>query len=174
MMKGAQHGRYGEVEGCRVLELPYRGHGFSMIVLLPDRDRFREFEEKLTPARLWDLLTLLKTEDLQLTLPRFTSTSAFSLAPVLSAMGMPSAFGPQADFSGISGKRGLFISAVLHQAFVEVREKGTEAAASTGVAMSKGISRPGRQVVVDHPFLYVIRDEQTDSILFLGRAVDPR
>ena len=112
-------------------------------------------------------------------LPKFTFTSEFSLAETLSAMGMPLAFGDEADFSGINGKRDLFISAVLHKAFVEVNESGTEAAAATAVVMrlkSRG-SSPRRSPPVfraDHLFMFMIRDRRTGTILFMGRITNPR
>jgi serpin B len=103
-------------------------------------------------------------------------TSEFSLASVLASMGMTDAFNPRAaDFSGITGSRDLFISAVLHKAFVEVNEEGTEAAAATGVAMKLTSIGPQRTPVfrADHPFLFLIRDNHLGSILFLGRVMDP-
>ena len=108
-----------------------------------------------------------------MSLPRFKFTSKFSLPQVLSRMGMPSAFLPdKADFSGIDGQRDLYISAAFHQAFVEVNEEGTEAAAATGIGMQFTSMPPS--FIANHPFLFLIRDNVTGSILFLGRVVDPR
>ena len=96
---------------------------------------------------------------------------------MLSAMGMPVAFGGDADFSGINGKRDLFISAVIHKAFVDVNEEGTEAAAATAVVMGRAAAARPEPIVsfrADHPFVFLIRDIRTESILFLGRVTSPR
>jgi serpin B len=106
-------------------------------------------------------------------LPRFTVTSAFDLAEVLPSMGMVLAFTGEADFSGMTGRKELFISAVVHQAFADVNEEGTEAAAATAVVMSRSASQPPPLFRADHPFLFLIRDNRTGGILFLGRVVKP-
>jgi len=98
------------------------------------------------------------------------------MASVLKSMGMTNAFSPNADFSGINGKRDLFISAVIHKAYVEVNEEGTEAAAATGVVMRLTSIGPAPIPVfrADHPFLFLIRDNLTGSILFIGRVANPK
>jgi serpin B len=105
-------------------------------------------------------------------LARFKITFPFRLNDTLQAMGMTDAFGP-ADFSGMTGVRELFIGAVLHKAFVEVNEEGTEAAAVTAVVMSKSIPPPPPVLRADHPFVFLIRENRTNSLLFLGRVVNP-
>jgi serpin B len=107
--------------------------------------------------------------------PKFTFTSEFSLADTLAAMGMPDAFSSAADFSGMDGTKTLYVSAVVHKAFVDVNEEGTEAAAATGVGISR-TSLPQRTPVfrADRPFLFLIRDRRSGSVLFLGRVADPR
>lgn len=111
-------------------------------------------------------------------LPRFKLTSQFQLADVLKSMGMPLAFTPdRADFSGMDGRRDLFVSAVIHKAYVEVNEEGTEAAAATGIAVgATAVMIPKEPPVfrADHPFLFLIRENRTGSLLFLGRLVNPR
>jgi serpin B len=110
------------------------------------------------------------------TLPRFTMTQQFELGDTLSAMGMPDAFSGAANFSGMTGKRDFFISAAIHKAFVDVNETGTEAAAATSIEMRATAMRyepPSIVFKADHPFLFLIRDTRTGSILFLGRVVDP-
>ena len=105
-------------------------------------------------------------------MPKFKYETHLELAGTLAAMGMPDSFASdRADFAGMTGRRGLFISRVVHNAFVAVDEMGTEAAAVTGVAIEP-LSVP-MDMRVDHPFLFVIRDTQTDTILFVGRVVDP-
>ena len=120
----------------------------------------------------------LKTYLVDLALPRFKFTAEFELKTTLSDMGMPSAFlAGKANFAGMNGRENLFLSAVVHKAYVDVNEKGTEAAAATAVAVAEA-SAPVqlRQTTfrADHPFLFAIRDHQSGSLLFLGRVVDPR
>ena len=113
---------------------------------------------------------------MEISLPRFKLTAASELKGALSALGMPVAFDAgRADFSGITGTRELAISAVVHKAFIEVEEKGTEAAAATGVVMSRTAMAPSAPTIfrADHPFLFLIRDIRNGSILFLGRLARP-
>ena len=107
-------------------------------------------------------------------MPKFEFTSGFSVKKALAAMGMPDAFTDNADFSGMTGKRDLFISDVIHKAFVSVDEAGTEAAAATAVIMA-ATSMPAQPiaVTVDRPFIFLIRDNKTGAILFIGRVLDP-
>jgi serpin B len=108
--------------------------------------------------------------------PKFKMTSKFNLGSVLRAMGMTAAFSRNADFSGMTGNRDLFISAVVHQAYVDVNEEGTEAAAATGVVMKLTSAGPERIPIfrADHPFIFLIRDKASGSILFLGRVMNPQ
>ena len=118
----------------------------------------------------------MSSHRLEVSLPRFKLTAECELRDALSALGMPVAFKPgEADFSGITGTRDLAISAVVHKAFVEVEEKGTEAAAATGVVFARtaAIAQPPVIFRADHPFFFLIRDVQTGTILFLGRLVRP-
>ena len=114
--------------------------------------------------------------NVQVFLPRFTLQSSFLLADALAEMGMPDAFGPGADFSGMDGTTNLFISQVFHKAWGEVDEEGTEAAAATVVTVTTSVVGPPPSTEVfraDHPFLFFIRDTQSGSVLFLGRLADP-
>jgi serine protease inhibitor len=108
-------------------------------------------------------------------LPKFTFRSSFDLGSQLSSLGMTDAFNPDAaDFSGMTGKRDLYISKLLHQAYVAVDEKGTEAAAASAAIMSLAMAVvPDKTLTIDHPFIFVIRDLKTGQILFLGRVLDP-
>lgn len=168
--------RHGQAEGVQVLELPYKGGDVTMVVFLPTaRDGLGALEKKLDSAKLEQLLKTLRPTSVDVWLPRFKVEQSFAMAGTLASMGMPSAFASgTADFSGMTGSKGLFISAVIHKAFVEVNEEGTEAAAATGVVM--GIE----SVVVtptfraDHPFVFALRDTKSGTLLFLGRVVDPR
>ncbi|MBM3122273.1 MAG: serpin family protein [Chloroflexi bacterium] len=167
---------YAAGEGVQALELPYVSGDMSMLILLPDEGRFEAFQDGLSAPTLEAVLSGLSYRPVVLSLPRFSYTSAFSLVDALKELGMADAFDPdRADFSGMDGARDLFISDVLHKAFVAVDEKGTEAAAATAVIVevtSAPIDQPVA-VTIDRPFVYLIRDTRTGSILFLGRVQDP-
>ena len=169
------HFRCSADAGAQLLELPYQGGALSMIVLLPTTpDGLPALEKTLSNDRLTALLLRATSKEVEVTFPKFKLSDRHSLGPILSAMGMPSAFSDlKADFSGMTGKRGISITQVVHQADVEVDEKGTVAAAATGVTM--GIRAMTQPVVfrADHPFVFLIRDVKSGSILFLGRVVKP-
>jgi serpin B len=180
MMYQKDHFKYAAVGDLQILELPYgRDRHLSMVVLLPKQvDGLAQLEKKLSRENLQEWLTGLRSQEVKLFLPRFKMTSQFQLKDVLESMGMTLAFTPrQADFSGISSEEELFISAVIHKAFVDVNEEGTEAAAATGVAVAV-TSAPVRQEPIvfraDHPFVFLIREQRSGSILFLGRLLDPK
>jgi len=166
---------YAEFEGLQVLELPYVGDALSMVVLLPKEvDGLAELEHRLTVENLEKWTNQLRKQEVSIFLPKFSMTSQFQLGKTLASMGMPDAFNMSADFSGMDGTKNLFISAVIHKAFVAVDEEGTEAAAATGVVISlKAAPRPAPVFRADHPFVFIIRDNVSGSILFFGRVVDP-
>ena len=177
-MTQEQNFRYGESDSLQVLELPYAGDYVSMIVLLPRKvDGLQKLEGSLTPENLDKWTGRLRERKVQVFLPRFKTSSQFRLDETLESMGMVDAFGDEADFSGMDGRvNWLYISAVIHQAFVDVNEKGTEAAAATAVVMaarSISVSRPPLIFRADHPFVFLIRDNHSGSVLFLGRVVNP-
>jgi serpin B len=164
--------RYAEDADIQVVELPYAGEALSMVVLLPRQaDGLPALEKSLNARKLADWLSKLRPRTVRVALPRFKMTSDFQLNDVLQALGMRDAFTGAADFSGMTGSRELFIGAVIHQAFVDVNEEGTEAAAATAVVMLKGSLPPAFRA--DHPFLFLIRDMRSGSILFLGRVMNP-
>ena len=175
MMKQTTELGYMKGEGFQAVELPYEGGEVSMVILLPDMGRFEEFEKSLNVKQVEDILGKLEYPEVTLKMPRFRMDSAFNLAKTLAAMGMSSAFQPdQADFSGMDGTRTLYISAVLHKAFVSVDEAGTEAAAATAVVEKKTALPSMRvEVTVNRPFIFLIRDRLTGTILFVGRVVNP-
>ncbi len=166
--------RTGYAAGVQLLELPYRGGDLSMVILLPDSlYGLGALEQRLDADTLGAWLATLGDDRLPVALPRFKITTSLSLVETLTEMGMPSAFQPfQADFSGMDGARDLFIAAAVHKAYVDVNEEGTEAAAATGVSMG-ATSVPARQFVANHPFVFVLRDNITGSLLFVGRVSDP-
>jgi serpin B len=169
---------YTETPSAQILEMRYAGTGMAFDVLLPTTlTGLPNLEKSLTPGNLAGWLGHLTTRNVQVSLPKFRAESQFSLRKALSTMGMPTSFTGKADFSGIDPKRSLAISEVVHKAFVDVSEQGTEAAAATGITMHATAMRmPERAVVfrADHPFLFLIRDTRTGVILFIGRLMDPR
>jgi len=166
--------RYVEGDGYQAVELPYKDTNMSMLILLPALDRFGEFENTLTAERVNEIVGNLGNQDVIVKMPKFRFEASLGLADTLSGMGMPIAFTGQADFSGITTDRQLFISKVLHKAFISVDENGTEAAAATAVIMSETAFPPQPIIVsIDHPFIFLIRDTNTGAILFLGRVLDP-
>lgn len=174
--------RYYDGGAFQELELPYEGDDLAMVVLLPKQtDGLPALEQRFTAAAAQQWIDeLAPAHKVILTLPRFTMTQQFELSGTLSAMGMPQAFTPAADFSGMTGKPELSISAAIHKAFIDVNEEGTEAAAATSTVMvATAMLRPAQEPPpiifrADHPFLFMIRDTKTGGILFMGRVEDPR
>jgi serpin B len=163
---------YTETPQFKMLEMPYKGDDVSMLVVLPTAaDGLRDVEEALTPEVLDAAMDSLTKTDVVVRLPRYGTTSEFSLSDTLRSLGMSTAFTSAADFSGITDER-LMISDVLHKAYLNVDEKGTEAAAATGIVFEV-VSVPMASFSADHPFLFLIRDNTTESILFMGRVVSP-
>ena len=146
-----------------------------MVILLPRQGGLDSFEKALNSAQLKTITGSLKSNQVNLTMPKFTITSEFSLNQALSDLGMPAAFSASsADFSGMDGAKDLYISGVLHKAFVTVDEAGTEAAAATGVIVgTTAMPVEVKQMVIDHPYIFLIRDIPTGTVLFMGRVVNP-
>jgi serpin B len=175
MMQQTEYFGYTEGDGYQAVELPYTGEKVSMVILLPAAGRFEEFEKPLDAERVEAIVKDFVQTNVALTMPKFEFDSSFQLADTLAGMGMPDAFSPEtANFSGMDGTRDLFIQDVIHKAFVSVDEAGTEAAAATGVVI--GITAAPAlpvEVTVDRPFVFLIRDLETEAILFVGRVVNP-
>jgi serpin B len=169
---------YTETPSAQILEMRYAGTGFAFDILLPKTvTGLPELEKSLSNETLTGWLGKLSSRNVQVSLPKFRAESQFSLGQTLSTMGMPTAFTNAADFSGISSKHGLKIAQVVHKAFVDVSERGTEAAAATGVSIALAAVRVPDQPVVfraDHPSIFLIRDTRSDAILFIGRLMNPR
>jgi serpin B len=170
---------YCEYDGFQAIDLPYKGDQLSMLVMLPrKKDGLASLEAQFATGAAYRKLTarLGYEETIILSLPRFKMETEFALKPVLCALGAQLAFTDEADFSGI-GEEALKISQVVHKAFVEVNEEGTEAAAATGVAMMLCGMRAAPTPKVfqaDRPFLFFIRDRNTNAVLFSGRVLDPK
>jgi serpin B len=171
---------YAENNDLQMLSMPYEnttGKKLSMIVLLPKRDNLTAAEASLSTDTLSALQQSAVSRRVMVYYPKFTLKTSYSLPDALGAMGMPTAFTRNADFSGMDGTKNLYISDVIHQAFVDVNEEGTEAAAATAVIM-KMAAAPGNPEPVpvfraDHPFVFLIQDDETGAILFMGRVVNP-
>jgi len=163
-------------ERINAVSLPYEGGNYAMAAIMPLVD-FAGFESELTAADLEQILTDLKSSSamVDLSMPKFAAESSFSLKDVLTELGMADAFDAgKADFSGMTGEPDLMIGSVLHQATIDVNEEGTEAAAATAVAISL-TSMPGESYTIklDKPFIYVIYEVSTNTIVFMGRVVNP-
>ncbi|XP_042560392.1 leukocyte elastase inhibitor-like [Clupea harengus] len=165
---------------CQILELPYEGKDMSMLVMLPknmedNATGLEKLEQKLTYDKLveWTRPDMMHTVEVQVGLPRFKLEETYDLEEILVSMGMVDTFSPQCDFSGMSCDK-LFLSKVVHKSFVEVNEKGTVAGAATAAIVSRNSAmRPRETFMADHPFLFFIRHNPTQSILFYGRYSSP-
>ena len=147
-----------------------------MLVLLPPEGTFETFEETLDADRLREIRAGMSDTLIELSLPRFTFVWEVSLVQVLQSLGMTDAFSPAAaDFSGMNGTGGLFISDIFHKAFVAVDEEGTEAAAATAVVVGEtAIMEPEVAMKVNRPFIFLICERQTGTILFMGKVMNPQ
>jgi serpin B len=163
---------YYENNETQVLELPYKGGNVSMIVFLP-KSNLSSFEANLSLEKIEDLIDKLHTQKVEVYIPKFKFETKYFMSEDLKEMGMSTAFSPGADFSGISSRGGLLIQEVIHQAYIDVNEEGTEAAAAT--AISVGITALPTTAVfkANHPFMFLILDKDTNEILFMGRVLNP-
>lgn len=173
MMNQTDYFGYVSTEGCSAVELMYAAGNASMLVLLPDGN-IQEFQQDFDADKLETIRRRLSSCNVSLSMPRFEFTRSMQLSQMLIALGMESAFGIFADFSGLTANSDLFISEVLHKAFVKVDEAGTEAAAATAVVM--GITAMPPEPVrmnIDRPFMFFILDRESGSIVFIGKVMDP-
>ncbi len=171
---------YTETDTLQVLGMPYvhkSGHALSMLVLLPKSDDPETMETSLSAGKITELNQALEYKRVLVYFPRFRLETDYQMSDSLRGMGMPTAFSlGAADLSGMDGTKGLFVEEVFHKAFVEVNEDGTEAAAATGVTIAMGgeiFTEPVPVFRADHPFLFLIQDNDTGNILFIGRVVNP-
>ena len=174
MMEQQESFSYDEGDNYQVIELPYDGQELSMVIILPDSGQFEKFGEAIEFQQVKDIMEDLEMREVRLTMPKFEFDSSFGLKKTLIDMGMPVAFSASADFSGMTGNKDLFISDVIHKAFVSVDEAGTEAAAATAVIIElTAIPETPVEVTLDRPFIFLIRDIETGAILFVGRVMNP-
>jgi serpin B len=160
--------KYAELKDLQILELPYTDGNVSMIILLPKEDLGKI--EPLTVEKLEEWKSKMEETTLDaIYIPKFEFETKYILNSHLKMLGMPTAFTRQADFSGITPIK-IWIDFVIHQAYVKVDEKGTEAAAATGVGMTFGIKRV---FIANRPFIFIIQQNDTGNILFLGRVINP-
>jgi serpin B len=173
MMHGSQETGYAKGDGYQAVTLPYDGLELSMLVILPDAGTLSTFEAALDQKKVDDILAATHDYEVTMDLPKFKFDSSFGLRKALDDLGMGVAFSGKADFSGISTQSQLAIQDVIHKSFISVNEAGTEAAAATAVILGDTAAPEPASITVDHPFLFVIRDNATGALLFVGRVVDP-
>ena len=181
MMRQTEYFGYARGGGYQAVDLPYKGGAMSVTILLPDEDRFGEFEASLDSDWLDEILQRLENRRVRLAMPRFELDASLDLAGTLEAMGMSNAFDDKrAEFQGMDGlsclagdDECLLISDVVHKAFVSVDEAGTEAAAATAViiGITRAVQEEPIELTIDRPFIFLIRDRETGTVLFLGRIV---
>lgn len=167
-----QRGRFSIAQNneAKLISLPYKGGRFSMLVLLPnDSNKINELQQQLTITKLNELRSTMVSTDVELSLPKFNLETNYNLVPYMQDLGMKDAFTMRADFSKMTDSKGLYISSVIHKAFIEVDEAGTEAAAVTAILVGK-TSIPQYMIFnANRPFLFFIQDNRSQSILFMGR-----
>lgn len=171
MMAQVARLRHHQGQGYRIVELPYPDERVAMLVIVPDPGEFARVEQALDAEEIARMVAPIEVAEIRLVMPRFHGESTFRLKQTLSAMGMPLAFSDRADFSSINGHRDLLLEDVVHQAVVAVDEEGTEASTASGaVIRRKGGPPPW---IIDRPFLFLVRDQETGTILLMGRVMDP-
>ena len=174
MMRQNESLNYAESDEYQAVELFYDGGELSMVILLPRAGQFESFEDTLDAQKAGEIIGNLGRRQVDLVMPKFEFESEFALEEPLAAMGMPVAFTMGADFSGMTGGPDLYISDVVHKAFVSVDEAGTEAAAATAVIMElTAAPLTPVEVTLDRPFIFLIRDIETGTVLFVGRVLNP-
>lgn len=170
---------YTENDKLQILEMPYSGEELSMLILLPKNDDLAMLENLLSTKNLSDWKKDLEEQRVEVFIPKFKFETKYFMADDLKIMGMPTAFQwPGADFSGMDGTKNLYIGEVIHQAFVEVNEEGTEAAAATEVVMLLSVDPEQKTPKIpvfraDHPFIFLIQEKASGNILFMGRVANP-
>jgi serpin B len=174
MMHQTEEFGYAGGDGYQAVELKYDGSELSMVILLPEEGNFADFEASLNAEMLDVIINNLGIANTTLSMPKYEYESEFGLKDALETLGMTEAFSMAADFSGMTGNHDLFIKDVVHKAFISVDEAGTEAAAASAVIMDlKGMPGQPVEVTLNRPFIYIIRDIETGTVLFIGRLMNP-
>jgi serpin B len=173
MMRQTAHFEYLAGENYKALKIPYDGLELAMVIIVPDTGAFTAFEATLDNVVFDALSKGLKNEYIALAMPQWEYRSKFKLKSMLGNMGMIDAFTGVADFSGITGTRWLFVSDVFHEAYIKVNEAGTEAAAATAIPMPDSAPPEPVSLTIDRPFIYLIQDIPTGTVLFIGRVLNP-
>lgn len=175
MMNQGTFAPYYQGDGFQAVELPYAGDAAAMDIIVPDEGNFGAFESSLNSDLFNETINGLGPTSMMLSMPKFTFESQFNLSNTLKSMGMEDAFDPDnADFSGMTAQNDLFISDVIHKAFVAVDEEGTEAAAATAVIVDvTSAIMYDVTLTIDRPFIFIIRDKPSGQILFIGRVLNP-
>lgn len=173
-----KHAKYGKRNNYEILKMDYKNDRYSMTIILPDFETdLTEFERNLGTEFLYIADAELRNDTVDVTLPKFKTEYSGDTTEILKKMGMILPFCSAANFTKMSEKNRLMIDSVLHKSFIEVGEKGTEAAAATAVICVKTAIRPTFEehikFTADHPFYYIIRDNTTDAILFIGKYMHP-
>ena len=178
MMHKRGHFAYSKINGIQILEIPYKGYEYSMMIMLPtQRYGLKNLIKNIDDDFLKEHQDNRKWEDVLLYIPKFKLETDYELKPHLAALGMKEPFTDMADFSGMTGNKDLKISAVIHKAFIEVDEVKTEAAAATAVVMKLTSAKPVQIAPIefraDHPFMFLIKHNESGAILFMGQVSDP-
>jgi serpin B len=176
MMQQEAYFGYAKGSGWQAVELPYANDSFVMDLILPDQGQFQSFEQSLDAPLIDAITQKMDPSTVNISLPRFQINSGLALNHTLNQLGITQAFDlSNADFTGISAQEGLYLGNVLHRAYIQVDENGTEAAAASGISMPVTGGEPSIpvQVVFDHPFLFLVREKNTGTILFLGKMAKP-
>ncbi|MEM9489301.1 MAG: serpin family protein, partial [Myxococcota bacterium] len=173
MMNGEPESmQYAAGDGYEAIALPYDGDELDMVMIVPEQGNFAAFEAGFDTSTVAEIFAGLGPSEYgALSMPKFEFRYKADLVEMFKALGMTDAFDSRADFSGMDGSRNLSITAIVHEAFVKVNEAGTEAAAATGVVV--GETSAPLPFVVDRPFIFLIRDVATGTVIFLGRVTDP-
>jgi serpin B len=176
MMHTSAKFAYSSNKNFQAINMPYKNSDLSMVVIMPSVEQFDEFEKTLNAQKIEEIISTLQEQSIDLTFPKFKFETDFSFVEPLVKLGILNAFAPlSANFSGIDGTREIFISNIIQKAYISVDEFGTEAAAATAATMKTTAMKTDSPLVVniDHPFIFIIRNQKTGTILFIGRLLNP-
>ncbi|XP_073659976.1 serpin I2 isoform X4 [Tursiops truncatus] len=178
MMKTLLRTKYGYFSessmNYQVLELPYKGDEFSLIIILPAEDvNIEEMEKLITAHQILQWFSEMQEEEVEISLPRFKVEQKLDFKEALYSLNITEIFSAGCDLSGITDSSEVYVSQVMQQVFFEINEDGSEAATSTGIHIPVIMSLPRNQFIANHPFLFILKNNPTDSILFMGRVTNP-